>query len=115
MNNLNLEKISHRTTVQNSYDSLYEFAVRHDTPSSRVAGDVILATYNSETFKFDFHEIHSLSTVNIRAVLTILANHLKTREDAVEYLSEDQIDRLKVSRGFPAHTEFLQTGCTSEG
>lgn len=104
------EANSRRATVQDNYDALYQFAARHNTPSSRVAGDVILATYNSETFKFDFHEMHRLSMVNTRAALAILSNHLEFREDASEYLSEDQIDLLKVPRGFPAHTEYLQAG-----
>lgn len=51
-----------------------------------------------------------LSIAHIQRAMDILSNHLETREDASEYLDEDQIDLLKVPRGYPAHSAILQDG-----
>lgn len=103
-----------RAAIQDIYDTLYAFATGHDTLSAQIARDVILATYNSATFKFDFHTMHRLSIAHIQRAMDILSNHLETREDASEYLDEEQIDLLKVPRGYPAHSDFLQDGYRAE-
>lgn len=96
-----------RATITEHYRSLLKFATSHETPSSRIAGDVILATYDSEFFKFDFHDMHRLSQENTRLALALLSNHLLTREDASEYLSEQKIDRLKEQRGIQTLSDTL--------
>lgn len=37
-----------RVAIQAIYDTQFTFAIEHDTQSAQIAGDVILATYNSE-------------------------------------------------------------------
>lgn len=105
--NSEVKSCHRRAEIKDSYDTLFALAVGHDTPSAKIAGDVILATYNSEFFKFDFHDMHRLTQQNTRLALAILSNHLLTREDASEYLSEQGIDRLKEQRGFQTLSDTL--------